>query len=129
MSEIQTLTDKEGLPLASEVLVWPKENTLCLPRFVAPYKLDEDVTTFPVLSDHNCNSPLEPNTDSSSTSPPPGMEDNDTNIPIAETVALPELPKSREGLLELRAQLSMELLWMKQAIASRQEVCKHYYWL
>ena len=32
------------------------------------------------------------------------------------------LPRNREALLELKSQLSMELLWIKQAIASRQEV-------
>lgn len=32
------------------------------------------------------------------------------------------LPRDREALLELRSQLTMELLWIKQAIASRQEV-------
>ena len=32
------------------------------------------------------------------------------------------LPRDREALLELRSQLSLELLWVKQAIASRQEV-------
>ena len=32
------------------------------------------------------------------------------------------LPRDREALLELRAQLALELLWIKQAIASRQEV-------
>lgn len=46
------------------------------------------------------------------------------------------LPRDREALLELRSQLSLELLWIKQAIASRQEVrqcstkitvvCTHY---
>ena len=33
-----------------------------------------------------------------------------------------ELPQSREGLVELRTQLAMELLWIKQAITSRQSV-------
>ncbi len=33
-----------------------------------------------------------------------------------------ELPREREGLLQLRARLSMELLWLKQAIASRLNV-------
>ena len=32
------------------------------------------------------------------------------------------LPRDREALLELRSQLALELLWIKQAIASRQEV-------
>ena len=32
------------------------------------------------------------------------------------------LPRDREALLELRSQIVMELLWIKQAIASRQEV-------
>ena len=32
------------------------------------------------------------------------------------------LPRDREALLELRSQLTLELLWIKQAIASRQEV-------
>ena len=32
------------------------------------------------------------------------------------------LPKDREALLELKSQLTLELLWIKQAIASRQEV-------
>ena len=39
---------------------------------------------------------------------------------------LPDLPQSREGLVELKAQLSMELLWLKQAIYSRQNVCTMY---
>lgn len=37
-----------------------------------------------------------------------------------------ELPRDREQLLELRTQLAMELLWIKQAIASRQKVRKHF---
>lgn len=32
------------------------------------------------------------------------------------------LPRDRESLMELRRQLSMELLWLKQAIDSRQQV-------
>ena len=35
------------------------------------------------------------------------------------------LPRDREALLELRSQLTLELLWIKQAIASRQEVSQH----
>ena len=35
---------------------------------------------------------------------------------------LEPLPRDKEALLELRSQLSLELLWIKQAIASRQEV-------
>ena len=33
-----------------------------------------------------------------------------------------DLPQDRESLMELRAQLAVELLWIKQAIASRQNV-------
>ena len=36
---------------------------------------------------------------------------------------LPDLPQTKEGLVELKAQLSLELLWLKQAIYSRQNVC------
>lgn len=35
---------------------------------------------------------------------------------------LPELPRDRESLLGLRSQVAMELVWIKQAIASRQKV-------
>ena len=34
----------------------------------------------------------------------------------------PELPSDQESLLELRTQVAMELVWIKQAIASRQKV-------
>ena len=37
------------------------------------------------------------------------------------------LPSDREALLELRSQLNLELLWVKQAIASRQEVSFKFY--
>ncbi len=128
MSEIQTLAETENLPLASEVITWPKENTLCLPRFVAPCKLDEDVLTVtaslpdPVLSDDDCDSHLQCDIYPPSTNNPSNTEDTAVCIPTVKGVVFPEFPKSREGLLELRAQLSMELLWVKQAIASRQEV-------
>jgi len=36
--------------------------------------------------------------------------------------AFSDLPQDRKSLMELRAQLSVELLWIKQAIASRQNV-------
>lgn len=38
-----------------------------------------------------------------------------------------ELPRDREQLLELRTQLAMELLWTRQAIASRQKVRNHFF--
>lgn len=41
---------------------------------------------------------------------------------LAEGQVLTELPSDREGLLQLRTQLTMELLWIKQATTSRQQV-------
>ena len=53
---------------------------------------------------------------------PPHTQDTQLVTSHSSVDVFPELPKSREGLKELRAQLSMELLWIKQAIASRQNV-------
>ncbi len=128
VSEIQAPIDREGLPLTNEVLVWPKENTLCLPRFITQF--NEDIkTSSPSLSDDNSGSSLQEQFDTHSEHPPLTSQSsesgvtNTSNTMVEEApVVFPELPESREGLLELRAQLSMELLWVKQAIASRQEV-------
>ena len=38
-----------------------------------------------------------------------------------------ELPRERESLVDLQTQLAMELLWLKQAIASRQDVSGSWY--
>lgn len=48
---------------------------------------------------------------------------------LLESLSVPvprQLPRDREGLLRLRRQLSMELLWLRQAIASRQNVSQHF---
>ena len=51
----------------------------------------------------------------------------ETEVAVGSWLELPEptlsdLPQDRESLTRLKAQLAMELLWIKQAIASRQNV-------
>ena len=51
----------------------------------------------------------------------------ETDVAVGRWLELPEptlsdLPQDRESLTRLKAQLAMELLWIKQAIASRQNV-------
>ena len=71
-----------------------------------------------VSRDNPINSP----TDSRACQP---LNDEHSDEQFAESslnCLLEPLPRDREALLELRSQLTMELLWIKQAIASRQEV-------
>ncbi len=127
VTQVQTL--EEAVLLTSEVVVWPKENTLCLPRFVVPCEHSTDVPIVhtpeqdpPTLAevsngvqdDSHSDSQLSTHTDIDATGSPPTVEHS--------TIDGLELPKSKEGLKELREQLSLELLWLKQAIVSRQNV-------
>ncbi len=129
VTQVQTL--EEAVLLTSEVVVWPKENTLCLPSFVVPCEHSTDVPTVHtpeqdtlaeassngVQDDSHSDSQLSMHTHIDATGSPPTVE----HSTIDGSMIL-ELPKSKEGLMELREQLSLELLWLKQAIVSRQNV-------
>ncbi len=122
VNQVQTL--EEAVLLTSEVVVWPQENTLCLPSFVVPcehvpiaYTPEQEPPTLAeVSSNGHPDSELSIHTDINDTGSP--TVDHST---IDGSMRL-ELPKSKEGLMELREQLSLELLWLKQAIVSRQNV-------
>ena len=147
VDEVRAVEGRELVPLANETIVWPRETTLCLPQFITPGHSNEsrsvlhsnatDVTPSPsIIQPHpphqttielpHTGSPTDhpPHTEDTPTDHPPHTYTEDTlQVTSHSSVdVFPELPKSREGLKELRAQLSMELLWIKQAIASRQNV-------
>lgn len=140
VAEVQTV---DGLSLASECVHWPR-NTLCLPQFLPPHQLNKQLlmltNTEEPIALNNTEESLSPADISSSHIEGPILSTQaellctheqtlkPSNAPV-ETPSpadlFPELPKSKEGLLELRAQLSMELLWLRQAITSRQTVSDH----
>ena len=136
VDELQSVDELKSLELAKEVVMWPRERSLCYPIFtsmaVCPPSDGED---------DNSQSPLFANTCTISPPPVQSLSPASHQSPVSslrcitdehlgdecmkEDVCSPlmsELPTDREGLLQLKSQLSMELLWIKQAITSRQQV-------
>ena len=138
------------LPLANEAITWPHAGVLCFPKFGSeespescsgchgdrPPTKDDDVLSSWSLS--VAEGEVETSTPSHSESPLAAGRDGcwshatdssqcDVQSPRHAETSLehfikPALPKDRQALLQLKSQLTMELLWVKQAIASRQEV-------
>lgn len=92
-------------PLAKEVVTWPSKFTLCSPIFTSQDNRD----------------PLQP-----AMNQVIGAEVADVCLASkkvgGDNLVWKQLPKDRQSLLELRTKLSMELVWLQQAIASRQKV-------
>ena len=104
---------------------------------------DDNEVSSESVSSEKTNPPLEQPTDTidgtrvthpyppSPTHHPPSVSVTHPNPPAVSIMddcesvlsLLPDLPQTKEGLVELKAQLSLELLWLKQAIYSRQNVC------
>lgn len=147
---IQTLELLQNLPpsLANETICWPRKNMLCFPSFTTQ-RLCEPChcchgNSSPFESEEKGDDPLastiregEVHTSTPNNSPlvnrascPQAMcsvsqltSDEELNSPSLECL-VDALPCNCEALLELKSQLTMELMWIKQAIASRQEVSK-----
>ena len=94
--------------LLSEILNWPHPDRLCYPRFRMQEKSDGHLTA----SDRCSHEVVVSGGDGVLAD---GMQD-------AQELGSIILPKDRESLMDLRQQLLMELMWLKQAISSRQQV-------
>lgn len=145
---IQTLELLQNLPpsLANETICWPRENMLCFPAFTTQrlcrphhcchgnsslFKSEEkrgDSSASTSIEDEvhisipNHSTMVNRDScphDNCSLSRLTGVEEVDSSS--LECLVEP-LPRDCEALLELKSQLTMELLWIKQAIASRKEV-------
>ncbi len=101
----EEITSANSLP-RPEAVLWPHSHRLCYPCFKARHD-DGDILT---------------NRELLWTGPDGGQclqeKQSLNNIP---------LPEDKKSLLELRRQLYMELVWLKQAIRSRQQVCMLMY--
>lgn len=140
------------LPLAKEAIIWPHKNILCFPTFTCEELSESHHSCHdnpPEVGRTEERDELVPNSvsiraeEKRRTSTPKNSPPVDPSLPLARTAQnasndkhdieqfdetsieylLKSLPNEREALLELKSQLTMELLWIKQAIASRQEVC------
>jgi len=98
----------------SETLSWPNPNKLCYPRFTQ--EKDGDVTASDqkvAISSNNvaasgCGGALT------------------AGGHCQQELGSISLPRDRESLMDLRHQMLMELMWLKQAISSRQQVLLDY---
>lgn len=149
---IQTpeLLQKLPLPLANETICWPHKNMLCYPAFtlkaegspephhgchdnLSHVENDDERDDLSTITDVSTREE-----EVSASMPHPSPLTDRTACPHATSSPLTAraedgqfdsaafnsliLPGDSEALLELRSQLTMELLWIKQAIASRQGV-------
>ena len=99
VSQIQS-DNFEALSFANEIVSWPSEIQLCYPVFNPCSSGDVVVEASDTIPSSHCQHDM-----CSSLS--------------AEGISL---LNDRDSLLKLRKKLAMELLWLKQAIASRQKV-------
>lgn len=90
---------------ARETVVWPSQLTLCYPAF----KGSTSQANVPLLI--SSFSPEVSNQD------PLCVEKMEGGKEVFKN-----LPEDRESLIELRSKLGMELVWLRQAISSRQKV-------
>lgn len=104
VSEIQSKSSFEALPFANEAVTWPSEVGLCYPVF----RPQTGVTN-------------ERRHAGSVTTKLPSADF--AEVEKKDTLVI-NLPSDKESLLELKGKLSMELVWLRQAIASRQKVKK-----
>ena len=145
---IQTPELLQNLPpsLANETICWPREDMLCFPAFTTQ-RLCEPRHCF--LGNSSPFGSEEKGDDPSASRMREGEVHTPTpnHSPLANKASCPQamcslsqlagneeldshsleclvdaLPRNCEALLELKSQLTMDLMWIKQAIASRQEV-------
>lgn len=126
------------------VMHWPKSKTLCFPVFLenkphppitdTPLTLEQSqmtctspppevMSTLPPSSQPGEDSPLTDNCQSTTRLESCLPQPQDTSYPATLPLMGDNLPKEREALLELEYQTAAELVWIKQAISSRQKVC------
>lgn len=89
----------QDYPFADECVTWPCKVDLCYPVFQARNKQESETVSR--------ETPL--------------MAEQCTTSELGKDKEL-FFNKDRESLLEIRSKLSMELVWLKQAITSRQKV-------
>lgn len=117
VSEIQS---DEWLPVANELVKWPCPGGLCYPVFQAKETHAMAATSSPSVAPHL---PLLDGPTSGQDSVAPGQGQASVKQDKEDEVDFVVIPRDKESLLELRRKLSMELVWLKQAIISRQQVC------
>ena len=86
---------------ADEAVTWPTQGTLCYPVFQAQARSMDEASAVPPCRHPQCDGPY--------------LQDRTEEEKLV-------FGKDRESLLEMRRKLGMELVWLKQAIASRQQV-------
>lgn len=113
VSDIQPQKD---FPFADESVTWPCKGGLCYPVFQT---MD--------LREENTREPPQASAPRQHTREPPQV--STPRQPCTECHGIPEevgeelvFNKDRESLLEIRSKVGMELVWLKQAITSRQKV-------
>lgn len=105
------------VPLAKETVTWPSKVALCFPVFKQSTSQDTEETTAMPLVSNQVSTPGASNL----------MDTDQLAVSKEEVegerqVIFKQLSKDKESLLELRSKLGMELVWLKQAITSRQKV-------
>lgn len=87
---------ENDIPFANESVMWPRKVGLCYPVF-QPRNVEDNILR---KTDQLC------------------QECANEEKEVEQLV----FNKDRESLLEMRSRLAMELVWLKQAISSRQKV-------
>ena len=105
---------------SKETVTWPTPQALCYPVFKDTSNKDTSIAKPPIISkSHSKFEVHNPNSDISSC----GLLYSVDVETMDEKEILNNLPKDKDSLLELRSKLGMELVWLRQAISSRQKAC------
>ena len=104
---VSEIRQDNACSLAKETIDWPSPVTLCCPVF------NGETSATPVVK---------PLVATLSEDVHLHGRQQETSDKTVGTEIFETLPKDKESLLELRSKLGMELVWIKQAISSRQKV-------
>lgn len=118
--KVLEIQSENSCPLANEIATWRTNVGLCYPVFKARNSLHVGENPYLPSDQSDVRNPSPIPSPSSpavfNTSPPSDWKEEEVEVFIKN------LPNDRNTLLELKSKLGMELIWLKQAIVSRQKV-------